>query len=209
MKILLIGATGMIGSRIMDEALARGHDVVAAVRNPDKVGTNGKVTAVKVDVNNAGDIAPLADKADLIISAVSPRSTGDAPREAVTFTEALIEVARSTGKRLLMVGGASTLHLPDGTSVMEVTPPEIVPEATGMRLAYGMMVQADIDFAVLSPGGMIAPGERTGKFRLGGRTILTGPDGDKGNISAEDYAIAMLDEAEKPAHFRTVFNVAY
>lgn len=209
MKILLIGATGMVGSRILSEAVSRGHDIIAAVRNPDKVEKNDHVTAVKVNVNNAKEVIPHAANADLIISAVSPRNTGDGFKDAVTFTEALIEVYHETKKRILMVGGGSSLHMPDGTNVVELTPEAIMPEATGMRRAFGMLTLEDIDFAVLAPAGMIAPGERTGTFRLAGRTMLANAEGGKGNISAEDFAVAMMDEAETPAHFRTIFNVGY
>lgn len=209
MKILLIGATGMIGSRILAEALARGHSVTAAVRDTSKLTAAKGVQAAAVNVNDAAAVAELAASADLVISAVSPRNSGDAVKDATTFTEALIEMQRKTGKRLLMVGGGSSLQMPDGASVLDSTPDFILPEATGMRRAYAMMVSADIDFVVLAPSGDIGPGERTGQFRIGGRTMLTNASGGKGNISAEDFSVALLDEAEKPRHFRTVFTVGY
>ena len=209
MKILLIGATGMIGSRILAEALSRGHTVIAAVRDPAKIQPTKDVQAVALNVNSAGAVSSLATASDVIISAVSPRNSGDAIKDATDFTVALIQVQRETGKRLLMVGGASTLQMPDGASVLETTPASILPEATGMRQAYAMMIAADIDFSVLAPSGMIGPGKRTGKFRLGGRTLLTNEAGGKGSISAEDFAVALLDEVQSPRHFRTVFTVGY
>ena len=209
MKILLIGASGMIGSRIQKEALQRGHTIIAAARNIEKIDAAKGVQPITLDVNNAGAVADAAANADIIISAVSPRNSGDAVKDATNFTNALIEAHRTSGKRLLMVGGGSSLQMPDSSSVLDITPEAILPEATGMRRAYAMLVSADIDFAVLAPSGMIAPGERTGKFRIGGRTMLTGDDGGKGNISAEDFAIAMLDEVERPQHFRTIFTVGY
>ncbi|MEM9279768.1 MAG: NAD(P)H-binding protein [Pseudomonadota bacterium] len=209
MNILLIGASGMVGSRILDEAVTRGHEVTAAVRSPEKIETKQGVTAVKLDVNDAAAVTANAQAADVVVSAVSPRNSGDAVKDAEEFTRSLIEAHEKTGKRILMVGGGSSLNMPDGTNCLELTPETILPEATGMRKAYAMMVTADIDFAVLAPGGMINPGEKTGKFRLAGRTMLTNDEGGKSNISAEDYAIAMLDEIETPKHFRTIFNVAY
>lgn len=209
MNILLIGATGMVGSRVLNEALSRGHSVTAATRNPEKISAHDSVRAITLDVDDAPAVAAEAAKVDVVISAVSPRNSGDAVRDAVNFTESLITVARETGKRLLMVGGGSSLVMPDGTSALELTPEAILPEAIGMRKAYAMMVTADIDFTVLAPGGMIEPGERTGNFRTAGRTMLTNAEGGKSRITAEDYAIAMLDEVEAPKHFRTIFNVAY
>lgn len=209
MNILLIGATGMVGSRILNEALSRGHTVTAAVRDPARLPAHPAVTPVALDVTSAAAVIPQAQAGDVIISAVSPRNSDDAVADALAFTEALIAVQKATGKRLLMVGGGSSLNMPDGSSALDDAPKAILPEATGMRRAYARLVAADTDFAVLAPGGTIAPGERTGSFRLSGRTMLTDDTGAPSHISAEDFAIAMLDEAETPRHFRTIFNVAY
>lgn len=97
--------------------------------------------------------------------------------------------------------------LPTGASGMIGS--RVLTEATTMREAYALLVAADIEFTVLAPGGMIEPGERTGHFRLGDRTMLVDEQGNKNRISAEDYALAMLNEVEEPRHFRTLFNVAY
>lgn len=209
MHILLIGATGMVGNRILTEALDRGHHVTAASRNPDRIHPHQNVTAIALNGEDPDAITEASKGVDVVISAISPRNTGDALRDAEAFTNALITALRRTGKRLLMVGGGSSLVMPDGTSALAQTPEAILPEAAAMRRAYAMLVTADIDFVVLAPGGMIAPGERTTSFRLSGRTMITEADGGKSNISAEDYAIAMLDEMEEPKHYRTIFNVAY
>jgi len=209
MKLLLLGASGMIGSRILTEALTRGHNVRAAARTPDRIAAADGVETVALDANDAAALADAAKDVDVIISALSPRSTGNAIEEALTFTRALIDAQRRTGKRLVTVGGASSLHLADGTSVLTQTPQAIVPEATGMRWAYGLLTLEDVDFVVLAPSGQIAPGARTGSFRLGGRTLLTDAAGAPGNISAEDFAVALLDEVERPAHFRTIVAVGY
>ena len=190
-------------------AFMRGHIITAAARNPSSIPTKNNVTAISLNVNDANAVAEQAKSADVIICAVSPRNTADATKDALTFTEALVDAQRQTGKRLLMVGGGSSLNMPNGTNCLELTPESILPEATGMRQAYALMVQEDIDFAVLAPGGMFAEGEKTGKFRLSGRTMLTNAEGGKSTISPEDYAVAMLDEVETPKHFRTIFNVAY
>jgi len=209
MKILLIGASGTIGSRILSEASLREHDVTAVARNSGKIESSGSVTAVSQDVHDVSAMAELAADADVIVSALSPRNSGDAIRDAADFTRALIEVSSRADKRLLMVGGGSSLQMPDGTSALAGTPESVMPEAVGMRRAYAMMIDADIDFTVLAPGGMFVDGARTESFRLSDRTMLTASDGGRGAISAEDYAVALLDEIESPRHFRTNFNVAY
>lgn len=208
MNILLIGASGMIGSRILKEAVSRGHQVIAAVRNPAKIEMSNEVEAIALDINNVQDVLVQAARADIIISAVSPRNSGDPYQDAQGFAKALIKVQRATGKRVVMVGGAGTLHLPDGTPIAPTLPDAYRDEAKAMRKVYGLLVSEDIDFTFLAPAGMIMPGERTGNFRIGGSILLMD---DKGNsqISSEDYAVALLDEVETPRHFRTVFTVGY
>lgn len=207
MKILVIGASGMIGSRIMREALGREHAVVAAARNPGRI-TEVGVDKLSLDVNDSAAVAAVAEHVDVVVSAVAPRASGDPTKDALAFTRSLIEVHRETGKRIVMVGGGGTLHLPDGTPVAPLVPEPYSEEAKAMRRAYGLLVAEDIDFVVLAPSGTIAPGERTGTFRLGGRVVIAGEDGE-GRISAEDFAVALLDEIEQPKHFRTVFTVGY
>ncbi|WP_342076989.1 NAD(P)H-binding protein [Yoonia sp. SS1-5] len=209
MNILLIGATGMVGSRILNEAVARGHSVTAAARSPEKIAAQAHVTPVGLDINDTDAVIAQARSADVIVSAVSPRNSGDALKDAAAFTDALIAAHQATDKRIVMVGGAASLHMPDGTPVVNFIPEEILPEAQAMRRAYGTLVKEDIDFTVIAPGGMIAPGERTGQFRLAGRQIVTNADGGMSNISAEDFAIAVLAEIETPQYHRTIANVGY
>lgn len=209
MNILLIGATGMIGSRILSEAVSRGHHVTAAARNPQTIEPQADIVPVALDIEDSEAVSALARRADVVISAVSPRSSGDALRDAARSTVSLVAAGRDSGTRVIMVGGAASLHMPDGTAVLDHLPDALRPEALGMRRAYGTLVAEDIDFVVLAPGGMIEPGARTGDFRTAGRQILTTPEGGMSRISAEDFAIAVLDEATTPQHFRTIRNIGY
>lgn len=205
MKLLIIGATGMIGSRLVTEAVQRQHVVTAASRKGTAVeGAQG----LALDAADPDAVTAAAAQADVIISAVSPRSTNDAGAEAMRYATALISAARDTGRRLVMVGGAGTLNLADGTPVAEVVPQMYRAEAHAMRAVYEALEGSGISFAFVAPAGEIAPGERSGTFRTGGRTYLTDAEGHS-RISAEDYAIALLDEVETPAHENTVFAVAY
>lgn len=206
MNILLIGATGMIGSRLLAEALSRGHRVAAAARNPEGLEARTGVTPLRLDVTDVTALAAAAASADVVIAAASPRSTGKPADEALAYADALI--AGLAGKRLLLVGGAGSLNLPDGSSVADHVPEPYNAEARAMRAAFERIAASGIDFTVLAPAGLIAPGERTGRFRLGGRTLLTDAEGQS-RISAEDYAVAMLDEAERPAHRGGIFTLAY
>ena len=208
MNILLIGASGMIGSRILKEAVSRGHQVIASARNLEKISVSKGVEAIALDVNNADAVAAQAMRVDMIVSAISPRNSGDPYKDAKAFAESLVEVQRATGKRVVMVGGAGTLHLPDGTPIAPTLPDAYRDEAKAMRKVYGLLVSEDIDFTFLAPAGMIMPGERTGNFRIGGNVLLIDNEGNS-QISAEDYAVALMDEVETPKHFRTVFTVGY
>ncbi len=208
MKVLLIGASGMIGSHILNEAVSRGHEIVAASRNPDKISANDNVSAVKLDANNEDEIAKHAENVDTIISAVSPRTTGEPITEAAAIASALIKAAGKTGKRLIVVGGAGSLKTPDGGSVLDNLPDFIVPEATSMKNVYLALQTSDIEWTFFAPPPLIQAGDKTEQYRLGGDTVLTAPEGP-GNISAGDYAHALVNELEKPAHSKQIFTIAY
>ena len=128
--------------------------------------------------------------------------------DACAYGAALGEAAPQIGKRLMVVGGAGTLNLPDGTPVSDVVPELYWQEAKGMRAVYEMLEKSTADFTFMAPAGLIEPGERTGVFRLGQRDLLMDAEGNS-KISAEDYAVAFMDEVEMPKHPRQVFTAAY
>lgn len=206
MKLLLIGATGMIGSRILQEAQQRGHQVVAAARNPEKVPSAPGVEAIPFDLYDAERFRQWADCVDTVIAAVSPRNSGDPRRESLAYAEALIAGVGAT--RLVLVGGAGSLNLPDGSPVADVVPEPYHEEAQGMRAAFEKIAASALNYTVQAPAGLITPGERTGSFRLGGRIYMTNAEGES-RISAEDFAVALLDEVESPRHVRQIFHAAY
>jgi len=205
MKLLIIGATGMIGSRLVAEAEARGHQVVAGSRNGAAVGS---ARSLAIDVADRPAVAAAAQDVDVVIGAVSPRSSAETMAEALAYGDALIAAAQDSGKPMMVVGGAGTLNLPDGTPVAEIVPAPYQAEAKAMRALYEKLAASAANFTVLAPAGLIEPGERTGIFRLGGRELLVDEAGNS-RISAEDYAVALLDEVEAPKHPRQVFTAAY
>lgn len=205
MKILLLGASGMVGSRILAEAAGRGHEVIAAARSPEKIAQFPGVTPVKADAHDAATFAGYAAGADLVIGAVSPRNGGDALAEATAYAEALIA---AKPKRVIMVGGAGSLSLPDGTPVVNVLPQEYVAEARGMKAAWDLLAQSGLKWTVLAPSAQIAPGERTGDYTVGGTTLLSDSKGNS-HISAEDFADAVINEAEQNALVGRLATVGY
>jgi putative NADH-flavin reductase len=202
MKVAVIGASGRGGSRIVEELARRGHNVTAIARNTEKIPPGPNVTAKKGDVNDAG-LAGLLKGHDAVISAV--RFTQSDPA-------LLISAVRNSGvKRYLVMGGAGSLEIAPGKKLIDTPqfPEAAKPEATKGGVFLDALRQVnDLDWTFLSPSALIEIGERTGKFRLGGDQLLTDANG-KSRITFEDYAIAMVDEVEKPSHIRKRFTVGY
>lgn len=209
MNIALIGATGTIGQRILKEALDRGHQVTAIVRTPAKVTvSHPNLTVVTGDIFKADGLASLVKGHDILVSAYGP--PGD-PGALADLTRTLIEAVKISGiDRLLAVGGAGSLEVAPGVQIVDTPgfPEAWKPIALAHRNALGILRESDINWTSFSPAGVIEPGERTGKFRLGTEQLVTDENGNS-KISAEDYAIALLDEVENPQHIRARFTAAY
>ena len=203
MSIALIGATGFIGSRILTELVSRGHTVTAIVRNPGKVPALAGVTAVKGDILDKDGLARLLAGHEAAISSV---------HYLASDADALLGAVKQSGvKRYLVVGGAGSLEVAPGVKLVD-TPefPAAYLDEARKGGAYLELLKQDktLDWTFLSPSAIIAPGERTGRFRLGLDQLLVDGNGES-RISAEDYAIALVDELEKPAHSRRRFTVGY
>jgi hypothetical protein len=207
-SILLVGASGMIGSRILNEATSRGHYVIAASRHPEKIAAGPNIHPVKLDATDEKAFEAEAKHADVIVLATSPRGGGDPLAEAKAVSDAAIAAARATHKRLVVVGGAGSLNYPDGRRVVDTLPDAYRAEALAMRNFLDTLKASDINWTFFSPAFSIAPGAHTGKYRVGTTTLLADAKGDS-RISAEDYADALVNELEKPAHLRAQMTVAY
>ncbi len=207
--VLLVGASGMIGSRILKEASSRGHLVIAAARHPEKIASGPDIQPVKLDATDAKAFADAARRADVIVLATSPRGGGDPVAQANAVADAAIATARKTHKRLMVVGGAGSLNLPDGRRVVDTLPPNYRAEALAMRgVLDTLKATTDVDWTFFSPPMSISPGTHTGKYRVGTTILLTDDKGGS-RISAEDYADALVNELEKPQHVRSQMTVAY
>jgi putative NADH-flavin reductase len=202
MKVALIGASGQGGSRLLVELIRRGHQVTAIARQPDKIAADPGVTAKKGDVFDKAGLVHILRGHDAVVSAV--HFTASDPK-------LLIEAVKEAGvKRYFVVGGAGSLEVAPGVKLVDTPqfPAAHKAEATkGGEFLDLLRKEKALEWTFLSPSAMIGPGERTGKFRLGKDQLLTN---DKGSsISWEDYAIATVDELEKPAHVRQRFTVGY
>lgn len=213
MKIALIGATGFVGSAILKEALERGHEVTAIARHPEKLTAHPKLHAQKGDIYNADEVARLVAGHDAVISAFNPGWTNpDIYDLQVKGTKTIIAGVKKAGiKRLLSVGGAGSLEVKPGVQSVDLPefPKEWKQGALATREALNLLrKETDLEWSFLSPSADLSPGERTGTFRLGKDQLLTDASG-KSRISTQDYAVAMLDEVERPAHVRQRFTVGY
>ena len=216
MKIVVFGATGNVGQRVTAEALRRGHEVVGVVRDPDAVQSPDKrVGLVKGDATKADDVARTARGADAVVSAISPRpnARGLPAPSLPANSRALINGLRDAGvKRVLYVGGASSLEVAPGKALADMPDfPEIYREEAREgreALAIWRNEAKGLEWTYLSPAAEIASGNRTGKYRTTGDKLLVDDKG-KSFITFEDYAVAVLDELERPQHIAKRFGVAY
>ena len=214
-EVLLIGATGFVGSAILNELLSRGHKVTAVVRDPTKLEGKAGVTAVKEDVANVDAIAALAKGKDAVISAYNPGWTN--PDIATLITEnypKILNAAKQSGVgRLLIVGGAGTLFCAPGLRVVDsgAIPEEIMGGVRPLGDFYlnTLMKENDIDWVFFSPAGAFDEnGQRTGEFRLGKDDLIVDAEGNS-HISVQDYAVAMVNELEQENHHKERFTIGY
>lgn len=210
MNIAVVGAAGMIGKQIADEALRRGHQVTAVVRNPDKLSEyKEKMNIVRANAVDPSSIAEAVKGHDAVISAYGPKFGEE--EELLEAARALIEGLRRGGvRRLLIVGGAGSLITDSGDALMDTPefPEELRTLAKAHADAYGIYQESDLEWSYLSPAAIIEPGRRSGQFRIGLDRLVTDESGSS-RISVEDYAVAMLDELDDPQFIGTRFTVAY
>lgn len=203
MKIAIAGAAGNVGQRLVAEALSRGHRVTALARNKPGLPAHDKLTAAAADILSDG-AAQLLNGHDAVIYSV--RFNG------FDFDKALQTFRKSDAPRLLIVGGAASLSAePGGPALIDTPgfPAEIKIEAEPARQALNKLrASTTSDWTFLSPSIVFGPSERTGEFRLGDDVVLKDASG-KSHISYEDYAVAMIDEAENPTHQGKRFTVGY
>lgn len=213
--VVLIGASGFVGSAILNELLTKGHKVTAIVRNPQKINVeNPNLAVIKADVSDTNTLINACKGKDAVISAYNPGWTNPHIYEETLRNYPLIldAVKQSGVKRLLCVGGAGTLFCAPGLRVVDsgVIPEAIIGGVKSLGEFYlnTLMNEKDIDWIFFSPAGTLEPGQRTGKFRLGKDDLIVDENGTS-HISVEDYAVAMIDELENPKHHYERFTIGY
>lgn len=214
-KVVLIGASGFVGSALLNEALNRGIQITAVVRNPEKIKiSNANLEVIKADVSDAKVVAEISKDADTVISAYNPGWTNpNIYEETLKIYPTILEGVKKAGvKRFLIVGGAGTLFVAPGLRVVDsgAIPEEIIGGVKSLGEFYlnTLTAEKEIDWVFFSPAGSIEPGERTGNYRLGKDDLLVNDKGES-KISVQDYAKAMIDELETPAHHYERFTIGY
>jgi putative NADH-flavin reductase len=216
MHIALIGATGFVGTAVLAELLQRGHTVTALVRDPARAALPATVTTVVADAYDAASVAAGVRGTDAVISAFNPGWSAPELYDQFLRGSAAIEqgVAASGVKRFLIVGGAGSLFVAPGVQLVDTpnftdhVPANVVPGAQAARDALTRIrANTVLDWTYLSPAAMLAPGARTGAYRVGSEDLLMNGPAPAG-ISVADLAVAIVDEIEQPKHVRARFTVA-
>lgn len=214
-NVLLIGATGFVGSAVLNELLERGHKVTAVVRNAAKLPQNELLTAVEQDVSDVEAIAKLAEGKDAVISAYNPGWMNPEIEKLITENyPKILEAAKKSGvERLLIVGGAGTLFCAPGLRLVDsgALPAEIMGGVRPLGDFYlnTLTNEDSIDWVFFSPAGVLdEEGKKTGNYRLGKDDLIVDAEGNS-HISVQDYADALVNELEKPAHHKERFTIGY
>jgi putative NADH-flavin reductase len=209
-KVALYGATGKSGSRILKELVSRGHQVIAIVRNPSKLPHPGPgVRIMQDDLSDPMKITAAVDGAEAVISAYAPPQ--DDVDAIVGVTQRQVAALNHGSKvRLIVVGGAGGLNVAPGVTLIDsgYLPEPVLPIAKAHSKVLNVLRASTIDWTYLAPAAYFEPGTRTGKFRLGTDELIANEQ-QESRISMEDYAVALVDELEKPQHRRQRFSIGY
>ncbi|WP_279087295.1 NAD(P)-dependent oxidoreductase [Bacteroides acidifaciens] len=214
-KVVLTGASGFVGSDILNEVLNRGFEVTAVVRHPAKIKIqNENLKVVKVDVSSLNEVAEVCKGADAVISAFNPGwSNPNIYDETIKVYLTIVNGIKKAGiNRSLMVGGAGSLFIAPGLRLMDSgeVPENILPgvKALGEFYLNFLKKEKKVDWVFFSPAADMRPGVRTGRYRLGKDDMIIDIVGNS-HISVEDYAAAMIDELEHPKHHQERFTIVY
>ncbi len=216
MKVALIGASGFVGTAVLNELLQRGHQVTAIVRHPEKVKSSENISAVSANVLDEKELINAVTGHDAVISAYNAGwANPNLYDEFITGSKAIQATVKKTGiKRLIVVGGAGSLFIAPNQQIVDTAgfPKEWKPGALAARDYLNILKEEkELDWTFLSPALEMhqgTSGTRKGVYRTG----LENPvfDADKKSIiSVEDVAVAVVDELENPKHIRQRFTIAY
>ncbi|GAA4316388.1 NAD(P)-dependent oxidoreductase [Mucilaginibacter gynuensis] len=213
MKVAIIGASGFVGASVLTEALNRGHQVTAIVRNPEKITVqNDNLAVTGADIFETEKLAAILAGNDVVISSYNPGwGNPEIYDDFIKGSTSIQEATKAAGvKRLIVIGGAGSLYI-DGNQLVDSPqfPAEWKAGATAARdFLTELRKEEELDWTFLSPAINLHPGERTGKFRLGTESPVFNEHG-KNDISVADLAVALLDEVENKQFVKQRFTLGY
>jgi putative NADH-flavin reductase len=221
LDILVYGATGKVGSHVVEEALQRGHNVTAVSRDPSGIEIQHEnLSVVAGDLLDLQSIELLVEDKDVIIVSVRGIIGKDKkPENALQYiaTRNIVDQLRGIGDgaaRLIHVGGSGSLVVEPGVLYADKIPRMFLPKSLEMEIQGQILTLEflrtinDVDWSYATPAKNFTNGERTGEFRIGGDELME-DDRGKSRISRADFAVALIDEAEKAEHVQQRFSVAY
>ncbi|MBW4472094.1 MAG: NAD(P)-dependent oxidoreductase [Stenomitos rutilans HA7619-LM2] len=216
MKLAIFGANGSAGTQITQEALSRGHEVTAIVRDLSRFSmTSDRLTVVVGNVCDADSVAAIVQGHDAVINAAGPgaaiANNATLAPMVIDAAKALIEgLTRADVRRLIVVGGAGSLEVAPGVQLVDTPdfPAQYRPASLAHRDSLKIYQASHLDWTFFSPAAEFEPGERIGKFRLGRNQLLVDTEG-RSRTSVEDYAIAFVDEVEQPQFVQSQMTIAY
>ncbi|MBI3964078.1 MAG: NAD(P)H-binding protein [Chloroflexi bacterium] len=212
MKLILFGGTGMVGQRLAAEALSRGHDVTVVARDPSRLGLeHPRLTAVAGNVLDPASVASVVPGHDAVLSAIGPGGPSGAAQIIVDAAKSLVDgLSGGSVRRIGVVGGSGSLEVAPGVQLSDTPqfPDAWKDYARAHADALAAFRRSDLDWTVLSPAAMMQPGERTGRYRTASDQLIVDAEGQS-RLSAEDLAVALLDEIERPQFVRQRFTAGY
>ena len=220
MQVALIGATGFVGAALLQELLQRGHSVVALVRDPARLAARTGLRVVQADVMDASAVQAAVRGSDAVMSAYNAGwANPNIYEDFMRGFRAIVQGVKSAGvKRYLVVGGAGSLYAAPGVQLVDTPefPAAIKPGASAARdMLTELQQETALDWTLLSPavgfhaGSAAQAKGRTGQYRTGQDAPLMQADGQPGDISAADLAVALVDSMEQGTHLKARFTVAY
>ena len=212
MKIAIVGAAGWVGNEVLQEAKRRGHQLIALVRDPDKV-TETDIEVRKFDISDANSsLAEAVAGAEVIVSSVSGRHDGDQTIFVKAAQRYLAELSDTDAVRLVWVGGAGSLEVAPGVELVSSVdfPEDYKAEALGMGKALEVFQRSNsgLNWTFISPAALLFPGEKQAPYRVGKDQLLTDAQGES-KISVADYAVALMDVVESNLYPKQRIGVAY
>ncbi len=215
MKVVVIGATGFVGSHIVNELTSRNIQVTGISRN-EKISDKNNLKYVAADVKNVEALAEILKQHNVVVSAFGGGWTNpNVYEDFINGSKAIQQAVKQSGiKRFITVGGAGSLYLSDGTQLVDTFPQDnpFLPGAKAARDYLDILKEEkELDWAFFSPAIDMHQGitiGRTGKYRLGTDYPIMDDDG-KNILSGEDLAVIIADEVENPKHHQMRFTAAY